>query len=386
MVNIILWDQAIHDQLLPITYLQPLGQIRLGRWRFADKWRIMTGGKVSHKSSYLLSDRFPCNVEDKNVIIPAYVLPSFELSECVMELEVGQYLEYQGRLIAVKLNSNETSKLLSGGEWKSFQRVEFTGKVQFLENPEDFLQHSESQILLDYRLSDDLTSEVKGEHVRVIGDQLKVGEGVTAVDCTLNTMSGPIILGKGSVIMEGCQLRGPLVLGEGSVVKMGASIYGATSVGRECKVGGEIKNSIFGDFSNKGHEGYIGDSVIGEWCNLGAGTSCSNMKNTYGEVKIWSIISEERRGTARQFCGMFMGDHTKTAINTSFSTGSVTGIFCNILEPRPPSFVPSFSWGPGSRYDLDKLLEVTRRSYERKEVQMGDDEEQLIRSLHMQHT
>lgn len=357
----------------------------MGRWRLAEKWGMMMKGEISHRTTPLLSKQFPCRVQEDNIIIQASILPSMEVADRVLELAEGQCLTKNGDFIAARLNADRSTDLFDRGAWHSLDAREISADVSILRHSEDLLAHIGNQLMLDYFLCHDRHIKAHGEHVRILGDRLVVEQDVTLYDCTLNTLEGPIILGRGSVVMEGCRLRGPLVIGENSVVKMGALIYGATSIGKDCKVGGEMKNVIFGDYSNKGHGGYIGDSVIGDWCNLGAGTTCSNMKNTYGEVRVWSINAAERRGTGRQFCGMFMGDHTKTAINTSFATGSVTGIFCNVLQPRPPSFVPSFAWGPGEEYDLDKLLEATNRAYERKGLNLDLDEELVIRSLYKQH-
>lgn len=189
-------------------------------------------------------------------------------------------------------------------------------------------------------------------------ENIFIEEGARLGFCVLNAAAGPIYIGRDAEIMEGALIRGPFACCEGSTVKMGTKIYGATTLGPHCVAGGEIKNAIFFGYSNKGHDGYLGDAVIGEWCNLGAGTSASNVKNNAGEIKVCHPASGAYLSAGTK-CGLLMGDYSRTAINTSFTTGTVVGVCCNIFGGGlPPKYIPDFSWGQdgGTRYDLDKAL------------------------------
>jgi UDP-N-acetylglucosamine diphosphorylase/glucosamine-1-phosphate N-acetyltransferase len=221
----------------------------------------------------------------------------------------------------------------------------------------------------------------------VIGDQslLFVEEGATVEASVINTKGGPVYIGRGAEVMEGCLIRGPFALGEGAQLKMGAKIYGATSVGPECRVGGEVNNSVIMGYSNKAHDGFLGNSVLGEWCNLGADTNNSNLKNTYGEVKAWSYADNAMTGTGLQFCGLIMGDHSKSGINTMFNTGTVVGVCANVFDGGfPPKHIPSFSWGgrDATAYDFTKAVDTARRVMERRHVTLTPIEEAILRHVH----
>ena len=216
-------------------------------------------------------------------------------------------------------------------------------------------------------------------------DKVYVSPGAKLRPCNLNTENGPIVLGPNSEIMEGSSIRGAFTLGSNSVVKMGATIYGATSIGAECKVGGEISNCVIHDYSNKAHHGFIGNSVIGSWCNLGAGTTSSNLKNNYSEIRVWSKEKEGYENSGRIFCGLIMGDHSKSAINTTFNTGTVVGAFCNVWgEGIADKHLPSFTWGnraSGEIHQLDKALETAERVMKRRQVEMTEEMRNVISDM-----
>jgi UDP-N-acetylglucosamine diphosphorylase/glucosamine-1-phosphate N-acetyltransferase len=226
-------------------------------------------------------------------------------------------------------------------------------------------------------------------HVRTVNpDQIFVEPGTRLEHCIINAAEGPVYIGKDALVMDGAILRGPVAVCEGAVVKMGAMVYGATTIGPYSVVGGEVKNSILLGYSNKAHEGYLGDAVLGEWCNLGAGTSCSNLKNSAREVKVWNepLRTWEPAGTK---CGLLMGDFSRSAIHTAFNTGTITGICCNIFGDGSltPKFIPSFSWGTdsGIRYDIGKALEDIRAWMRFKNRELGPDMENIIRKIHLAH-
>ena len=225
-------------------------------------------------------------------------------------------------------------------------------------------------------------------HVHVIGplENLIMAPGARVLGCTINTEEGPVLLGPGSEVQEGSHVRGPLYLGAGSVLKMGAKIYGPTSIGEQCRIGGEVSNSVFLGFSNKGHDGFVGNSVIGRWCNLGAATNTSNLKSNYSKVKMWNVDSESLEATGLQFCGLIMGDHSKSGINTMFNAGSVVGAGCNIFGSGfQPKHIPPFSWGGGKNwtvYDLGKFLQTARSVMERRGCELTPDQIHNWTNLH----
>ena len=212
-------------------------------------------------------------------------------------------------------------------------------------------------------------------------DRIHLAPGATLRDASLNTEQGDILLGPDSEVMEGCRIRGPFALGEGSVLRMGALVYGPTTIGSLCKAGGELSNVVMHDCSNKAHGGFLGNSVIGSWCNLGAETTCSNLKNTYGEIAEWHQDLAEFKGRGRTFCGLLMGDHSKTAIHTAFNTATVVGAMCNVFgNATPPKHLPSFSWGvDGEVQNLDKALETARKVMARRGQTLSPKEEHIIR-------
>ena len=220
----------------------------------------------------------------------------------------------------------------------------------------------------------------------VIGDRIFLEEGARATASILNTTTGPIYLAKDAEIMEGCVVRGGLALGEHSALKLGAKIYGATTLGPHCKVGGEVNNAVLIGYSNKGHDGFLGNSALGEWCNLGADTNNSNLKNNYDSVKAWSYVSKRFAPTGQQFCGLVMGDHSKSGINTMFNTGTVVGVSANIYGAGfPRNFIPSFTWGGPQgtmNYRLDKALDTADRMMKRRGLEVNEVERAILEHIH----
>jgi UDP-N-acetylglucosamine diphosphorylase/glucosamine-1-phosphate N-acetyltransferase len=253
-----------------------------------------------------------------------------------------------------------TKKQVAGDhQIKMKKAVLFKGEVQALHHPWEIFQWNDQQIREDFEL---LTLKGKSQMVSptntLIGPgELFIEKGAKVEHAFLNVSTGPIYIGKNAEVMEGCMIRGPFALGEGAFVKMGAKIYGGTSIGPYCAAAGEIKNSVLFGYSNKAHDGYLGDSVIGEWCNLGAGTTNSNLKNNAGAISIWTPNGQMNAGNK---CGVMMGDYSRTAINTSINTGTVIGVCCNVFgEGLTPKYIPSFSWGSDGieKYSFEKSLE-----------------------------
>jgi UDP-N-acetylglucosamine diphosphorylase/glucosamine-1-phosphate N-acetyltransferase len=256
--------------------------------------------------------------------------------------------------------------------------------IKLLRHPYQIFSYNGDEIKRDFELlATDRQSHSLSDTNKVVGkNPIFIEEGCQIECCTFNTQDGPIYIGKNSLIMEGSLIRGPFAMGEKSVIKMGAKIYGHTTIGPGCKVGGEVQNVVFQANSNKAHDGYLGNSVIGEWCNIGAGTDNSNLKNNYEEVKLWSYIKEGFEKTGLQFCGLIFGDHSKCAIGTTFNTGTVVGVSANIFGSGfPRNFIPSFAWGGHSgfkTYQLPKAIETAERVMERRGLKLSDVDKKIL--------
>ena len=364
MRNIILFDNETRDRLLPFTYTRPVCEIRTGILTIREKWEKWLSGKVSFITQDYLSEKYDILISERNYLINGSVLPSQEICSLIRQMEDGEAMLLKGEVIAAVLDRDQFSRLMYDDieELSSFELKETP--VSKLNNVWDIFLVNESAIRSDYQLmTQGRASSPISQTNKVIGSQNVFLEPGAKVECAiLNAEKGPIYIGKNAEVMEGAIIRGPFVLGEGSVVKMGAKIYGPTSIGPSCTVGGEIKNVVMFGHANKGHEGYLGNSVIGEWCNLGADTNCSNLKNNWSEVKVWDYTKERFSPSGQIKAGLFMGDYSMAGINTMFNTGTVVGCFCNIFGSGfPRNFIPSFSWGGHSgfsTYDPGKAFDA----------------------------
>jgi UDP-N-acetylglucosamine diphosphorylase/glucosamine-1-phosphate N-acetyltransferase len=365
MFNIILFDTDARSHLLPLTATRPMGELRIGALCLREKWERCLSATASYITQEYLQDKFPIRIEEENYIVNGGILPSEALCRRIRQLGRSEALLYKGELIAARLSEAQIEDLIEDEEVESLQGIELDGEmpVRMLSRLWEIMRLNEEAIAWDFEL---LTAGSESAPVspsnRIVGDsqQVFLEEGVNMECCTLNVSAGPIYIGAGADIMEGCLLRGPLAIGAGATLKLGTRIYGPTTIGPGCRVGGEISRSILMANSNKAHDGYLGDSVLGEWCNLGADTNNSNLKNNYSEVKLWDYASERFERTGLQFCGLVMGDHAKCGINTMFNTGTVVGVFANIFgSGYPRNFIPDFSWGGAdSQYRTYKFEEA----------------------------
>lgn len=365
MLNIILFDSDNRDHLLPLTATRPIGELRLGILTLREKWERWLNGTVSYITQEYLQEKFPILIEEENLIINGAILPNAPLCARIKQLGLNQALLYQGELVAARLNEARFESLIGEEEVSELEGIEIEASVpiQAINRLWDLTRLNGQALQDDFEL---LTKGKKSaplpESNRVIGslDKIFLEKGVKIECCILNTTGGPIYIGADTEVMEGCMIRGAAAFGSGCIVKMGAKIYGPTTIGPGCRVGGEITRSIMIGNSNKAHDGYLGDSVLGEWCNLGADTNNSNLKNNYSEVRLWDYETGKFEYTGVQFAGLFMGDHSKCAINTMFNTGTVVGVAANVFGAGfPRNFVPDFSWGgPDSPYRTYKFAEV----------------------------
>jgi len=385
MENIILFDGEVRTALLPFTWTRPVAELRLGILTIREKWERALGGTASFITEEYLSDKYPISMAEDNYIINGAILPTPELVERIRALDVNEAYVYADELVAARIDKAQFDKLLEEEEVEELTSYELE-EVELLQvrNLWDIFLLNDRAIRLDFELlTHGRRSQPLSASNTVIGEgPVFVEEGAVVEGATLNATDGPIYIGAHAQVMEGALLRGSLAICDHAVIKMGAKVYGGTTIGPWCKVGGEVQNVVFFGYSNKAHDGYLGNSVIGEWCNLGADTNCSNLKNDYGEVKLWSYEKEGFVRTGQQFCGLFLGDHSKCGINTMFNTGTVVGVSANIFGAGyPRNFVPSFAWGgPAgwSTYRFDKAIATAERVMARRKVPLTPEDRLIL--------
>ncbi len=371
-MNIVFFDDLSRRTLLPLTFTRPVARIRIGILTISEKWEKLTGFPVSYQTEPYLSAKFPCTLADDNLFINGAVIPDWPFAEAVMGLPEGGALFRDKRLLACRVKGEKAGNFAPGG-LSAATGQQYTGGLLILDHPWNIFSWNGEAIRRDFEL---LTS---GRHSLILNtrnqilgeDHIFVEEGVQAEFATINATTGPVYLGRGSEIMEGSVIRGPFALGEHSTVKLWAKIYGPTTIGPHSKVGGEVNNCVIQGYSNKAHDGFLGNSVIGEWCNIGADTNNSNLKNNYAKVRVWNYETESFTDTGLLFCGLIMGDHSKCGINTMFNTGTVVGVSANIFGSGfPRAFIPSFSWGGAhgfSTFSLPKAFEVAEQVMARRQ-------------------
>ena len=381
-MNYILFDGPSRNKLLPFTYTRPVADIRVGILTIREKWEKHLGFTTSTVTEDYLTEKFPMVELEENIMINASYLPNKELVASVKGLRENQAIFKEDDVIAFFAKEDQEEI-----DFSDYQIIEFEYETLTIENTWDIFSKNDKAIQLDFDLlTDGRKSQPIPKSNNVINpENVFIEEGAKLEFTTLNASTGPIYIGKDSEIMEGSLIRGPFSLGEEAVVKLGGKIYGATTIGPGSRVGGEVKNSVLFENSNKGHEGYLGNSVIGEWCNLGADTNNSNLKNNYAEVRIWDYETEGFARTGLQFCGLMMGDHSKCGINTMFNTGTVVGVSANIFGAGfPRNFIPSFSWGGKSgitTYLTKKAFEVARVVMERRGEEFTDIDADILQHV-----
>ena len=385
-MNYILFDDEARTSLLPLTDTRPVSEIRIGIMTIAEKWKKFIEGDFSYLTDAYLSQKFRYEPGNENIFINGSVLPTQSLKKEIQTLKQGEKLTKGNTLIAGRMDSN-VSKAKSIGDIKFLKSIECKSEYIKLNYPWDIFAFNAEAFTIDYNIltKGRRTIGISTTNTIIAPGNIFLEEGAKVECALLNGSTGFIYIGKDAEIMEGAMIRGPFSLGEHSQVKMGAKIYGATTVGPQCKVGGEINNSVIFGFTNKAHDGFLGNSVLGEWCNLGADSNNSNLKNNYSKIKVWNFSEEDFINSGLQFCGLIMGDHSKCSINTMFNTGTVVGVSANIFGTGfPPKFVPSFAWGGSegfSTYRIEDALEVAARVYERRNIEFSKIEQDIIRDL-----
>ncbi len=382
-MNYILADGTTRESLLPFTFTRPVADIRVGILTVREKWEKWLGADCSSITEDYLSEKFPLMVAHDNVVIYAQYLPNKALVDSINNLKVGEVLVSEGNPLAYATSHPEKEFTFS-----DYRSVSYNGNLFQIENSWDIFSKNGEVLQADFEL---LTKGRKSQPISktnqtVNPENIFLEQGAEVEFSILNASTGPIYIGKNAMIMEGCIVRGGLALCDNAVLKMGAKIYGATTVGPYSKIGGEVNNAVLFAYSNKGHEGFLGNSVLGEWCNLGADTNTSNLKNNYAPVRLWSYKTEGFAKTGLQFCGLMMGDHSKCGINTMFNTGTVIGVSANIFgSGYPRNFVPSFSWGGSSGFTTfltKKAFEVATAMMKRRGVDFDEKEQHILEKVY----
>ncbi|MES2372994.1 MAG: putative sugar nucleotidyl transferase [Bacteroidota bacterium] len=357
-MSIILFDNRSRNSLFPLTYTKAVAELRFGILTIKERWEKLSQQPVFLHTEKYLQPLYALPEPGEHIWIDASVIPDNSLLDRILSLDKGCCFADEKGLIAGKMampfEAFDTSNSLAG-----FKNITDHPVVKRIEHPWQLMQWNDSMIRFDHALiTNGRASQPVPSSVNVLQpENIFIEDGAKLSFCTLNASTGPIYIGKNAEIMEGSVIRGPFALGENSVLKLNSRVYGATTLGPSCMGGGEIKNTVMMGYSNKAHDGYLGDSVVSEWCNFGAGSTNSNIKNTAGEIRVWDMGSKQYLPVGNK-CGVIMGDYSRVAINSSINTGSVIGVSCNVFGAGLlPTIVPNFSWGVGgTKYEFDKAL------------------------------
>jgi len=377
-MNYILFDGPHRNALLPFTFTRPVADIRVGILTIREKWEKHLGSTTTSITEDYLSEKWPMVEMENNVMINASFLPNDILVAMIKNLEHNQAIFQEEEVVAFFAKEGEEV------DFDSFEVLEFSNDCIKIENTWDIFQKNDIAIREDFELlTEDRFSQPIPKSVNVLSpENIFIEEGAKLEFVTLNASTGPIYIGKNAEIMEGSVIRGPFALCESGRVKLATKVYGATTVGPHSVIGGEVNNSVLFGYSNKGHDGFLGNAVLGEWCNIGADSNNSNLKNNYEEVKLCSYETENFAKTGLQFCGLMMGDHSKCGINTMFNTGTVVGVSTNIFGAGfPRNFVPSFSWGGASgftTYLTKKAFETAKIVMARRNVEFSEEDAKIL--------
>lgn len=378
-MKIVLDDAGLHLRFAPLTLSRPVGDLRMGIMTNTERWKLLLpDSEIYYQTEPYLQQKF-ASTSNPDWIINGAIIPTKELIETIKLINSDEILMYQSTWICKK--STEAKK-----------QVSYTKNLVVLEQLWDLFQQNGTVLEADFELlSEKRKSESISSSNTILGDanQIFIEYGAIVEAAIINCKNGPVYIGKDAEIMEGAIIRGPFALCEHAGVKMGAKIYGPTTIGPHCKVGGEISNVIFQSYSNKGHDGFLGNSVIGEWCNLGADSNSSNLKNNYSKIIAYSYEAADFVATGLQFMGLIMGDHSKSGINTMFNTATIVGMSCNIYGADfPKKFIPSFSWGSAQgfeRFQLEKAIEAAKAMMDRRKVSFTDGDRAIFEHIFALH-
>jgi UDP-N-acetylglucosamine diphosphorylase/glucosamine-1-phosphate N-acetyltransferase len=378
-MNYILFDGTVRNALLPFTFTRPVADIRVGILTIREKWEKYLGATTTTLTEEYLMEKYPMVEMEQNIMINASFLPNAKLVSLIQNLVTNQAVVFGEEIVA--FHTNDTQEEV---DFDQYDCVVYDGDLIQIENTWDIFSKNDRAIREDFELlTADRVSQPIPKSVNVIApENIFIEAGAKLEFVTLNAATGPIYIGTNAEIMEGSVIRGPFALCESGRVKLATKVYGATTVGPHSVIGGEVNNSVLFGYSNKGHDGFLGNSVLGEWCNIGADSNNSNLKNNYEEVRLWSYETEGFAKTGLQFCGLMMGDHSKCGINTMFNTGTVVGVSANIFGAGfPRNFVPSYSWGGASgftTYITSKAFQTAKIVMARRNVEFTEQDAAIL--------
>lgn len=386
-MQLVFSDAQFWEDFLPLTFTRPVAEMRCGILTFSERWqKLLETSEISYLTEDFLQEKFPKPEKKESLFIVPNFLPNENVLNQIKDLKLGEALVFENELLAAKVDMDNFS--LNQIE----KMTDIHEELLLFKQPTDLFSFNEKAIDFDFEL---LTKGRASQELSATNgflgnrEDLFIEEGATIEFSTLNTKTGKIYIGKNAELMEGCNLRGPIALCEDSKFNLGAKIYGATTIGPHCKVGGEVNNIVIFGYSNKGHDGFVGNSVIGEWCNLGADTNSSNLKNNYASVKLWNYRTKRFVDTGLQFAGLIMGDHSKTAINTQFNTGTVVGVAANIFKSGfPPNLIENFSWGGmkgDEKFKLEKAYEVAELAMARRKVPFTEVDRNILKYIYSEY-
>jgi len=384
IMQLVFSDAQYWEDFLPLTFTRPIAEMRMGILTFSERWKkLLDIDEVFYITENYLQDKFRKPEPKQSLFIVPNFFPSDEVLKQIKELQPGEALVYENEVLVANINMenfslNQINKMTDIHE-----------KLFFIEKPTDIFSYNDKAIDFDFKLlTEGRTSQELSSTNGFIGEKenLFIEEGAVIEFSTLNCKTGKIYIGKNAEIMEGSNIRGSLALCEDSKINLGTKLYGGTTIGPFSKVGGEVNNIVIFGYTNKGHDGFVGNSVIGEWCNLGADTNSSNLKNNYASVKLWNYRKKRFLDTGLQFCGLIMGDHSKTAINTQLNTGTVVGVASNIFKSGfPPNLVDNFSWGGmkgDEKFKLEKSYEVAEKAMERRKIPITETDKDILKYIY----
>ncbi|MNK11397.1 Bifunctional protein GlmU [compost metagenome] len=380
MIN--LFDDNAWQSLRPLSFTRPVADLRVGILTIAEKWQKHLTAECGFVTEPYLSVKYPALI-GAELYVNGSICPDEALLEAISALQVGEALQRNDVLIAYKINATETH---SPETYKQLHTKAYPGTFVRIFVPEDIFRCNDVELRRDFDLLTKGRTSVQLSGTNTfLGDDIFAEAGAEAECSTFNSLKGPIYIGENSQVWEGCHIRGSFALCNNSQVKMGAKIYGQTTIGPFSRVGGEINNAVIWGYSSKGHEGYLGNAVMGQWCNIGADSNNSNLKNNYAPVKLWDYELESFRETGLQFCGLIMADHGKCGINTMFNTGTVAGVSANVFgDGFPRNFIPDFAWGGASGFDvynLQKMFETADKVYERRDMVFDQTEKDILSAI-----
>jgi len=385
--NVILFDDnQVRKQLLPFTYTRPVALLRVGITTIEEKWRAMLGdANYSYLTVPYLKKKFPLKARrSSNLMIAGHVIPTPELAQQALALKHGEALMSGEQLLAFNGSAHDF-------DTRHFSNVLYPEQTPLMVcHLYDIFELNGEVLCQDFdRITHRRHSQPLPDTNTVIGDpkRIFVEKGAVVQGAMLNTTEGPIYIGKDVEVMEGACIRGAFAACHDAKVRIGAKVYGAVTLGPHCKIGGEVENSVFIGYSNKAHEGFLGDAVIGEWCNIGGGTTASNLKNDYGEIKLWNYASKRFERTGLQFCGLFLGDHSKIGVNCMINTATVVGVGVNIHGAGfPRNFVASFQEGSSNagfkNVRFEDFLTIAQRVMARRKISLTETDRNIYKAIY----